>query len=142
MSRLTPIEVGPRIACVVVALTFTLVLAVSRFLTPDPRGFGTHEQLGLLPCSTMQFFGIPCPFCGMTTTFVLMARGNHLSAITTQPVGALLFCLLFISIPTLVLIAVVGRTPVIRLKARYAWIGIASLLLAGWLYKIMIFLQK
>jgi hypothetical protein len=52
------------------------VLALSVLLQPDPRGFGTHEQLLMPPCLFRLITHVPCPFCGMTTGFALMARGK------------------------------------------------------------------
>lgn len=67
------------------------VIALAAILVPDSRGLGTHEQLGLPPCMTMRLFGIPCPFCGMTTAFAHMAHGHLLEAFAVQPAGALAF---------------------------------------------------
>lgn len=55
------------------------ILALAFALQPDPRGFGTHEHLLLPPCLFRTLTHVPCPFCGMTTGFALMARG-HLQA--------------------------------------------------------------
>lgn len=61
--------------------------AIAATLTPDSRGLGTHEQLGLVPCRTVTIFGIPCVFCGMTTSFSLLAHAEPLAALTVQPAG-------------------------------------------------------
>lgn len=49
--------------------------AVSLAMTPAPEGFGTHQQLGLPPCSVRVWWGVPCPACGMTTSWSLFVRG-------------------------------------------------------------------
>jgi hypothetical protein len=67
------------------------VLGLAVWLRPDGRGFGTHEQLGLLPCGFKRVTGYPCPTCGMTTSFALLARGRFLAGARVQPFGALLF---------------------------------------------------
>lgn len=54
---------------------------ISTQLKPDPRGFGTHQQLGLPPCSFKMIFGIPCPSCGGTTSFACFVRGQWLAAV-------------------------------------------------------------
>ena len=56
------------------------ILAAARLLTPDPSGYGTHEHIFLLPCVFRSVTGLPCPFCGMTTAFALMARGQWAAA--------------------------------------------------------------
>lgn len=68
------------------AAPFALLLA-NRLLAPDPRGFGTHEQLGLQPCWPMQHWGLPCPGCGVTTAVALFAHLHPLDAFLVQPLG-------------------------------------------------------
>lgn len=51
------------------------------FLTPSPRGLGTHEQLGLAPCSFKSLTRLPCPSCGMTTSFSHFVRGQWLRSL-------------------------------------------------------------
>lgn len=72
-------------------LAALVLLGVALWLQPDPRGFGTHEQLGLLPCGFKKMTGLPCPTCCMTTTFALMIRGRVVEAVRAQPFGAFLF---------------------------------------------------
>lgn len=71
----------------VIALGAGLVLLVARLLTPDATGHGTHEHLFLLPCIFRWATGLPCPFCGMTTAFTLMADGQVLSAFESHVLG-------------------------------------------------------
>ena len=51
------------------------------WLNPDSRGFGTHQQLGLPACSFQTSFGVPCPSCGMTTSFSHFVRGQWLRSL-------------------------------------------------------------
>ena len=57
-------------------------------LDPDPRGLGTHEQLGMTPCSWPATLGMPCPTCGCTTAAVLLIHLSPWRALVTQPFGA------------------------------------------------------
>jgi hypothetical protein len=68
-----------------------IVLGLSSGLEPDPLGVGTHTQLGLKGCIVLSQWGIPCPMCGMTTTFALMADFKWIAAIKNQPFGVLLY---------------------------------------------------
>jgi len=45
-------------ALVALGSTLLLLLGVAVWLLPDPRGIGTHKQLGLPPCSVPQIYGI------------------------------------------------------------------------------------
>lgn len=56
------------------------MVGLSFWVQPDPRGYGTHSRLILLPCFFRVATGLPCPFCGMTTGFAEMARGQATAA--------------------------------------------------------------
>jgi len=79
-----------RLAWLVVAVTCAVALGTARYLPPDPRGHGTHEALGMPPCSFMLISGIPCPTCGMTTAFSLVMHGRPWAALIAQPAGFVL----------------------------------------------------
>ncbi|MBI5850320.1 MAG: DUF2752 domain-containing protein [Planctomycetes bacterium] len=57
-------------------------------IEPDPRGHGTHEQLGLPPCGWPARYGKPCPTCGVTTAASLVVHLSPFRALWTQPFGA------------------------------------------------------
>jgi hypothetical protein len=64
------------------------VLAIlGLFVDPDPRGFGTHERLGLPACKPMLWWNVPCPGCGVTTSVALAAHGRFWASIRNQPFG-------------------------------------------------------
>jgi hypothetical protein len=64
-----------------------LLLALGLWLDPDPRGYGTHEQLGLQACPTREWLDIPCPACGLTTSVALTSHGRPLEALRAHPLG-------------------------------------------------------
>lgn len=55
---------------------------------PAAAGHGTHEQLGLSPCSWPRVHGGPCPTCGCTTAASLVIHGRLVAAVAVQPFGA------------------------------------------------------
>ena len=67
---------------------------------PDgtPLRLETHRQLGLPPCTFYEVTGLPCPSCGMTTSFALLMHGDLGNSLRANAVGTLLavFCLAFI----------------------------------------------
>jgi hypothetical protein len=85
-----PLGLGTRLALVAAAVGLIGVFAVARWLEPDPRGYGTHVQLGLLPCAFEKLTGRPCPTCGMTTAFAWFVRGQFANAWHANPAGSLL----------------------------------------------------
>lgn len=111
------------------------VLTVARWLTPDPSGVGTHQQLGMASCAVLERMAVPCPMCGMTTTFSLMAHFRPLSAVMNQPFGVVLFLIT-------VVLAVVGLAELVRpgklLRRLVLWTLDRDLALAGTLLAMMI----
>lgn len=65
-------------------------------LEPAPQGYGTHQKLGLPPCTFRALVGRPCPSCGMTTSFSHFVRGEFRKSVRTNAAGCLLatFCVL------------------------------------------------
>lgn len=52
------------------------LLVLAGILKPNAAGYGTHQQLGLPPCTFKTIFGVRCPTCGMTTSWSYFVRGN------------------------------------------------------------------
>jgi hypothetical protein len=91
------------------ALGLALVFVVARRLEPDPRGFGTHTQLGLPPCHFQWVTGHPCPSCGMTTAFAWFVRGRFDRSWQSNPAGVLLAPMALALVPWLIAGAIRGR---------------------------------
>lgn len=75
------------------ALAIFVVFAIAARLTPNPSGMGTHQQLGLPPCSFQFFLSLPCPTCGFTTTWTLIMHGRWWEAVQTNLGGVMLWLL-------------------------------------------------
>jgi hypothetical protein len=91
------------------ALALAAALATAGRLAPDPRGYGTHEQLGLPPCAFRALTGRPCPNCGMTTAFAWSVRGRPDLAWRANPAGSLLAPTCALLIPWLLACSARGR---------------------------------
>jgi len=76
------------------------LLAVAGWLKPAAVGYGTHTQLGLPPCMFLQVTHLPCPSCGLTTSFAWMIRLHIWKAFWANPFGILLFLGTVTLIPT------------------------------------------
>lgn len=100
-------------------------VALGLWLRPDARGVGTHEQLGLPPCMMIQFAGLPCPTCGMTTAFAHAVRGHWVAAFLTQPFGLALALVTFLSIAGGWSVLVSGRS------WRFNWYRVCPAKLSG-----------
>lgn len=100
-----------RIASFIGSMVLGFGLLVAMWLQPDGRGHGTHQQLGLPPCTFKFLLHIPCPACGMTTSWALAVRGDWQSAIQANSGGFVLFLITAVSVPLLLATSIRGRLP-------------------------------
>ena len=137
-----PMRRASRFLLVAAGVAMAGVLGIARWVEPDQRGYGTHEQLGLPPCAFRALTGIPCPSCGMTTSFAYVVRGRLLSAAWTNPGGCLLAIGVAGAIPWCLVSAVVGRTLLVRSPERAtitAVLSVFGISLAGWILRFLFF---
>lgn len=117
------------------------LLAVAHSLHPSERGFGTHEQLGLPPCIFLQLTGIPCPSCGLTTSFAHAAHLHWLASFTTQPFGFVAFWLTALSIPAafyLIYRRIAWERVLHAPASNRVMYALLALYLLSWVYKIIV----
>jgi Protein of unknown function (DUF2752) len=69
----------------------------------------THTQLGLPPCQFKTITGVPCPSCGMTSSFALLMHGDVVESLKANFAGTLLACVGLAFVPWSVLSMVRGR---------------------------------
>ena len=123
-----------------VALGLVAVFAVAVWIDPynadgSPRSMATHRQMGLPPCTFYATTGLPCPSCGMTTSFALLMHGDLVNSLRANAVGTLLagFCLLLI--PWSLASAVRQRTLFVQSLDRtltFVVLGLLSMMLLRW----------
>ena len=115
------------------------VLLTARALEPDTDGFGTHQQLGLPPCTSVALFGVKCPSCGMTTSWSLATRGRVLEAASVNAGGLLLAIIAMAYLPASCYFSCVGRS------TRGSWFSLAlgisiltslAIAVAQWLWRL------
>lgn len=122
------------IALSILGTAIGFVWALSQ-VAPDARGHGTHEQMGLPPCSWPILYGIPCPTCGVTTSAAHLVHGEVLDAFWVQPFGASL-ALAGLALAGLALYCLVrGQSLMARLLLLpypRIFVGAVALLLLAW----------
>lgn len=130
-----------------IGLSCLLVLLLAAWLTPSPDGTGTHTGLSVMrlqPCQFLYASDLPCPSCGMTTSFAFFARGKWLASLWVQPMGFVLALLAAVGVWVGLYEAVTGR-PAHRIFRQipynYWLIPLLGFAIVAWGWKILIHLQ-
>jgi hypothetical protein len=108
-----------RLNLVLMGAGLLVVFAIAALLHPyDANGVAntqeTHRQLGLPKCSFYEKTGLPCPSCGFTTSFSLLAHGDPINALRANSVGTLLAAYAMLALPWALASAFFGRYLIIR----------------------------
>jgi hypothetical protein len=94
-----PVHRLGRVLLVVWSLFLVSGFALAVSLEPDSRGYGTHQRLGLPPCTFQSMFNLPCPSCGMTTSFANFVRGRFRQAADANSAGLMLAIICALQVP-------------------------------------------
>ena len=134
-----------RFFALVISLVCLAIMLTAARVTPSPSGLGTHTQLGLEQCQFLLRTGLPCPSCGMTTSYAWFARGNFLASLYVQPMGFLLAVLTVLVFWTGLYVAATGRAVyqllMSRGPSRYYVPGLFAWAIIAWGWKIFIHLH-
>jgi hypothetical protein len=120
------------------------LLITAAKLIPSPTGVGTHTELAMVPCAFLANTGIPCPTCGMTTSFAWFVRGNWLASFYVQPMGFMLAILAVATFWVGLYIALTGRGIHRLLRfvpGRYYGVPLTAFAILAWAWKIYIHLH-
>jgi hypothetical protein len=129
-----------RLLLTAAAVALLGLLAVAAWLEPSPAGIGTHQQLGLPPCTFWMLFGRPCPTCGMTTSWAHLVRGHVASAVHANLGGTLLGMLAMTAVPWLLGSARRGRwigVPPNGVAAAWISTTILVVILIDWVVRLL-----
>ncbi len=134
-----------RFVAALVAVGCCAVLGLAAWLTPDERGYGTHEQLGFGKCGMLITTGLPCPTCGMTTAFAYAVRGRLIRAFLAQPAGLVLALATAAGALGAAWVVAAGRMPPVRMPMITPYrlfFGLLVLLAGSWAFKIVLGLSS
>jgi hypothetical protein len=103
-----------RVTLLAVACGWTIVFGIAAWLNPyhedgSARKMETHRQLRLPACTFKEVTGLPCPSCGMTTSFALLIHGDPVNSLQANWVGTLLAAFGLVLVPWSVVSAVRRR---------------------------------
>jgi hypothetical protein len=135
------LSVHDRVVSAAVAVGLLFFLGLAARLEPARDGMGTHQQLGLQPCTFRVLFGRPCPSCGMTTSWAYLVRGRVPSALRANVGGTLLAAAAAVAAPWLLMSAIRGRwfgwTPTCVVAAR-ATVALVLIVLVDWSIRLAV----
>jgi hypothetical protein len=117
LARRLPIWI--RLILLFLAGIWVTVFIVAASLNPyfedgTPRTMETHRQLGLPQCTFKEVTGLPCPSCGMTTSFSLLIHGDVWNSLRANFAGTALATVGLFYVPWSILCAWRGRFVLIR----------------------------
>ena len=104
-------------ACMGLGILTVFGIAIS--LRPSPDGMGTHQQLGLPPCTTVALFGVRWPSCGMTTSWSLFVRGDWIASVQVNAGGFLLAVIALAYLPASCYLSLRGQA------SRGGWLSLS-----------------
>jgi len=133
-----------RLVALTISVACLTILLIAARLAPSPTGIGSHTGLHFQRCQFEFRTGIPCPTCGMTTSFAHFVRGQFLASLYVQPMGMCLALLTTLTFWAALYIALTGR-PSHRLfrfiPTHYYLLPIFTLTILAWAWKIWIHLS-
>jgi hypothetical protein len=88
--EIAPVSGWVRWSHALLLLGVLVMAGVGLYLTPDLAGHGTHQQLGLPPCTIYYLTGRLCPSCGLTTSVSAIVHGQFALAWRANPIGFLI----------------------------------------------------
>ena len=99
---------------VLIAAGLGLVFFIATQVQPyqadgTPLRMASHQTLGMPACRFKEATGMPCPSCGMTTSFALLVRGDVVNSLRANWVGTGLAVFCALLIPWCLLSSVRGR---------------------------------
>ena len=133
-----------RILAAIIAAICLAVLITGARLPPSPTGMATHTAMGFDECQFYKRTGLPCPSCGMTTSFAWFTRGNVLASCWIQPMGFVLALAATATVWAGSYIAITGRPAhrLVRLiPPRYYLLPLLTFAALAWGWKMFIHLK-
>jgi hypothetical protein len=113
------LPIWARLILLILASIWIAVFVIGASLNPywedgTPRTMETHRQLGLPACTFKEITGLPCPSCGMTTSFSLLIHGDVWNSLRANFAGTALAALGLFYVPWSILSAWRGRFVLIQ----------------------------
>jgi hypothetical protein len=130
-----------RLLTLLPGIGIVVVFGIAVWLTPDPRGFGTHQQLRMPPCTFRLMTGFNCPHCGLTTSFSWFVRGQFYNSMKANPAGLILASASIAILIWTIVVTVSGTLVITHEPGRDFMVGFAIWVLLSiviWLFRVFL----
>jgi hypothetical protein len=113
-------------------------LGAAAWLVPSNNAVATPDGVQVPGmCWFSSLFGLDCPFCGMTRSFVALAHGDFGSALRFHPAGPLLFAAMVVFLVAVVAVAIRRTQPLVeRRRFVLAFESVAVICVAIGLFRL------
>jgi hypothetical protein len=125
-------------------LLCAVIVLLSVILRVDERGsvLMPYTEDPPLPgsCVMRGVFGVDCPTCGLTRSFIALADGEFARAFAFHRLGPLLFIYVLLQVPLRAYAIVRGKAMLLELQSRYTLPLIWAFLIAlvvNWVYNLL-----
>jgi hypothetical protein len=89
-------------------------------------------------CLSHELFGVDCPFCGLTRSFVALAHGDLHASLAWHPAGPILFVAMIMLVAAVLVVGVRRTQPLVeRKRFLFAFQSVALLCLAIGVFKLV-----
>lgn len=128
-----------RLLMLAAAVFLAAPLVIATRLEPSASGIGTHQQLGLPPCTAQMLWAVRCPACGMTTSWSHFVRGQFVLSMHANVAGTLLAVITCTAVVVLLSGAASGKMPRRGWLVAAAWAMVTTLVIAtgDWAWRLV-----
>jgi hypothetical protein len=129
-----------RVMLAILGLGLIAMLVIAAVLSPNPAGMGTHQQLGLPPCSSVMIFGVRCPACGMTTSWAHLMHGQVIESASANTGGLLLALFAIAAGPWMLASGIRGQWWIGALEPQWVLAGsgvVMFVTLVQWIWRLL-----
>lgn len=124
------------IAAAIVVLSFLLEVRADQRVTPR----GLLELPIPETCASRSLFGVKCPGCGLTRSFIHLARGDWRASLAIHRIGWLLALAVLIQFPYRLLSLKGGEAAAaMRIVARWFGYFLIAMLVGNWVLDVVAF---
>lgn len=133
-----PVKSARHVQILVISSSIVILALLLKVVPPDRVAF-RFAPSWVLPetCGSRLFFGMSCPGCGLTRSFVYLARGEFSNSYQVNRVGGVIAIAVLLQIPYRVLALRSCRYNVSPQTAKWFGNFLIAVLVANWIWSLL-----